>query len=79
MKCPNCNEILITTERKEVEITYCRKCRGIWLNKREWDKIIEKTMRDQQNFENYDHHSDEPYKLNCKRKSGFLSSLFEFD
>lgn len=81
MKCPNCNEMLITTERQKVEITYCRKCKGIWLNKGELDKIIEKTMRNQQNFENYDHRYDSYYNSNNQRKreSGFLSNLFEFD
>jgi uncharacterized protein len=51
MKCPNCNETLVMTERQGVEIDYCPKCRGIWLDKGELDKIIEKSMRDQTNFE----------------------------
>jgi Zn-finger nucleic acid-binding protein len=73
--------MLITTERHEVEIIYCRKCKGIWLNKGELDKIIEKAMRDQQNFENYHHHNDGYYNSNYqrKRKSIFPSSLFKFD
>jgi uncharacterized protein len=43
MKCPNCEELLVMTERKGVEIDYCPKCRGVWLDKGELDKIIEKT------------------------------------
>lgn len=89
MKCPNCDEVLIMTERQGVEIDYCPICRGIWLDKGELDKIIEKSMRDLPNFENYednthgyhdDHHegrNNPNYKR--KRKGGFLSSLFEFD
>ena len=42
MTCPNCLEILIMTERQGVEIDYCPKCRGVWLDKGELDKIIEK-------------------------------------
>lgn len=43
MKCPNCQETLVMTERKGVEIDYCPSCRGIWLDKGELDKIIEKS------------------------------------
>jgi len=43
MKCPNCDEILIMTERQGIEIDYCPKCRGVWLDKGELDKIIEKS------------------------------------
>jgi uncharacterized protein len=47
MNCPNCNETLAMTERLGIEIDYCPKCRGVWLDKGELDKIIEKSM-DQQ-------------------------------
>lgn len=43
MKCPNCSEKLVMTERQGVEIDYCPECRGIWLDKGELDKIIEKS------------------------------------
>jgi uncharacterized protein len=43
MKCPNCDETLVMTERQGVEIDYCPKCRGVWLDKGELDKIIEKS------------------------------------
>lgn len=43
MKCPNCDQTLVMTERKGVEIDYCPKCRGVWLDKGELDKIIEKS------------------------------------
>ena len=43
MKCPECNETLVMTERQGVEIDYCPKCRGVWLDKGELDKIIEKS------------------------------------
>ena len=43
MKCPNCEETLVMTERKGVEIDYCPKCRGVWLDKGELDKIIERS------------------------------------
>lgn len=43
MKCPNCSEMLVMTERQGVEIDYCPKCRGVWLDKGELDKIIERS------------------------------------
>jgi uncharacterized protein len=43
MKCPNCEEILVMTERQGVEIDYCPKYRGVWLDKGELDKIIERS------------------------------------
>lgn len=41
MKCPNCNETLLMTERQRIEIDYCPNCRGIWLDKGELDKLLE--------------------------------------
>lgn len=44
MKCPNCIEInLIMSERHGVEIDYCPQCRGVWLDRGELDKIVERT------------------------------------
>jgi len=42
MNCPVCNETLLLTNRQEVEIDYCPECRGIWLDRGELDKIIER-------------------------------------
>ncbi len=36
MKCPVDNETLLMTERQGVEIDYCPKCRGIWLDRESW-------------------------------------------
>ncbi|HZH01038.1 MAG TPA: zf-TFIIB domain-containing protein [Flavisolibacter sp.] len=43
MKCPNCNETLVMTDRQGVEIDYCPQCRGVWLDRGELDKIIERS------------------------------------
>jgi Zn-finger nucleic acid-binding protein len=43
MKCPVCKEPdLLMTERQGVEIDYCPSCRGVWLDRGELDKIIER-------------------------------------
>lgn len=46
MKCPVDNETLMMSDRNGVEIDYCPKCRGVWLDRGELDKIIEKSMGD---------------------------------
>ena len=43
MNCPVCKEALMMTERQGVEIDYCPKCRGVWLDRGELDKIIERS------------------------------------
>lgn len=44
MKCPVCTSVdLLMAERQGVEIDYCPQCRGIWLDRGELDKIIEKS------------------------------------
>ena len=42
MKCPIDNTDLQMTERQGVEIDYCPKCRGVWLDRGELDKIIDR-------------------------------------
>jgi uncharacterized protein len=45
MKCPVCPSTdLVMTDRQGVEIDYCPKCRGIWLDRGELDKIIERSV-----------------------------------
>ncbi len=43
MKCPLCNVDLIMSERQGIEIDYCPQCRGVWLDRGELDKIIERS------------------------------------
>ena len=43
MKCPNCEVVELTmADRSGVEIDYCTACRGVWLDRGELDKIIER-------------------------------------
>jgi Zn-finger nucleic acid-binding protein len=44
MRCPVDNETLVMADRGGVEIDYCPKCRGVWLDRGELDKIIERSM-----------------------------------
>lgn len=43
MKCPICDVDLTMSERQGIEIDYCPKCRGVWLDRGELDKIIERS------------------------------------
>ena len=42
MKCPNDGEVLTMSERSGVEIDYCPQCRGVWLDRGELDKILDR-------------------------------------
>lgn len=47
MKCPVCaNADLLMSERLGIEIDYCPQCRGVWLDRGELDKIIERSQRE---------------------------------
>lgn len=46
MDCPVCKDTqLVMTERQNIEIDYCPKCRGVWLDRGELDKIIERSQQ----------------------------------
>ena len=45
MKCPVCSTVnLVMSERQGIEIDYCPECRGVWLDRGELDKIIERSV-----------------------------------
>jgi Zn-finger nucleic acid-binding protein len=46
MPCPVCRVSLVMSERQGVEIDYCPQCRGVWLDRGELDKIIERSAQD---------------------------------
>ena len=92
MNCPNCNETLVMADRQGVEIDYCPKCRGVWLDKGELDKIIDRSARLQPEYnkpdnyaDNRDRDDDQPFSNQprqpqpYKKKRGFLGDLFDFD
>ena len=45
MQCPVCaNARLVMSERQGIEIDYCPQCRGVWLDRGELDKIIDRSQ-----------------------------------
>jgi Zn-finger nucleic acid-binding protein len=48
MKCPVCPDVtLAMSNRQGIEIDYCPNCRGVWLDRGELDKIIERSAAEQ--------------------------------
>lgn len=43
MSCPVCRVPLAMSDRQGIEIDYCPQCRGVWLDRGELDKIIERS------------------------------------
>jgi Zn-finger nucleic acid-binding protein len=95
MNCPTDGETLLMSERKGVEIDYCPRCRGVWLDRGELDKLLQVADRDDddrwddrdRDKGRYDtdrhrdrdrHDSDRLYGARRKKKSSFLSEMFEF-
>jgi Zn-finger nucleic acid-binding protein len=50
MQCPVCQVDLQISERQGIEIDYCPKCRGVWLDRGELDKIIERSNASIENY-----------------------------
>lgn len=48
MLCPIDNVELVMSERQGIEIDYCPKCRGVWLDRGELDKIIERSVPEEE-------------------------------
>ena len=47
MQCPTDGTTLTMSERSGIEIDYCPSCRGVWLDRGELDKIIERSLAHQ--------------------------------
>ncbi len=89
MKCPVCKDPdLVISDRQGVEIDYCPNCRGVWLDRGELDKIIDRAAAaaappvQAQNAERRaddERKSDrQDYAPRKKKRESFLSDLFDF-
>ncbi len=88
MKCPVCPETqLQMTERKGVEIDYCPECRGVWLDRGELDKIIDKTLVETTPSTSSSTPYEQSYDYNkrgehhggkTKKRKSFLGEMFDF-
>ena len=62
MKCPVCKDVtLLMSEKNGVEIDYCPECRGIWLDRDELDKIVERARDAHDGYRADDRSGDRRY------------------
>lgn len=81
MQCPIDGTRLVMADRNGVEIDYCPECRGVWLDRGELDKIIERSTvpapaRYDSGEKDYRRPKDDSYRK--KKRGGFLEDLFDF-
>lgn len=74
MNCPVDNTTLVMSERQGVEIDYCPTCRGVWLDRGELDKIIDRGADEGGG----DVRTSPQAPRQRKKKKNFLSEIFEF-
>ena len=92
MLCPVCHDELKLMDRQGVEIDYCPQCRGVWLDRGELDKIIDRTpayaeerpsgservsWRREDDHQDFERHRDG--RRHGQKRAGFLEDLFDFD
>jgi Zn-finger nucleic acid-binding protein len=84
MKCPVDDTELVMSDRQGIEIDYCPKCRGVWLDRGELDKIIERSSPDERPRQSYSddrhrHHDQRSYdRQPYKKKKSLLGDIFDF-
>lgn len=89
MKCPSCNTELKMSERSGIEIDYCPQCRGVWLDRGELDKIIDRSASESISHQKHSNvekekyydkgkHTESEKYYNQKKRKSFLGDLFDF-
>ena len=81
MQCPTDGAVLVMSERSGIEIDYCPTCRGVWLDRGELDKIIERSVQQPVQQPAYgsapaqQQYRQKPFQH--KRKESWLAELFD--
>lgn len=89
MKCPKCDVTLMIAERTGIEIDWCPECRGVWLDRGELDKIIDRSSDsddDDDRARDRDRRAYEPERpvpygdgsYKRKKRKSLLGELFDF-
>jgi Zn-finger nucleic acid-binding protein len=80
MKCPIDDVELVIAERQGIEIDYCPKCRGVWLDRGELDKIIERSEQraPRTHQDDGDRYRDRDERRPYKKKKSILGEIFDF-
>ena len=92
MKCPIDDSPLSVSSREGVEIDFCPQCRGVWLDRGELDKIIDRAATtfgaaqpthqapaDRPRSDDRDRDDDRVGYDKRRKKRSFLDDLFDFD
>ena len=92
MRCPVCESTdLAISSREGVEIDYCPQCRGVWLDRGELDKIIDRAApaapaarsddraRDERPRDDRPRDDDRDRYDKKKKRRSFLEEIFDFD
>lgn len=88
--CPNCSSEMDIADKFGVEIDYCPRCKGAWLDRVELEKIA--NIQDRYEEDHYKKHhyqkdldydeDDDDYnykKRKHNKRGGFLGEMFDFD
>ena len=78
MKCPVCSVSLVITDRQGIEIDYCPDCRGVWLDRGELDKVIERSSAQLSSRRDWDDDDDWKRKGKPKKLKSVLGDIFDF-
>ena len=90
MQCPTDKIDLVMADRNGIEIDYCPKCRGVWLDRGELDKIVERAASPaaMQRAEEYrgdreyrgerEHRHEYRDRPHHKKRKSFLDDIFDF-
>lgn len=87
MSCPVCRVPLSISDRQGIEIDFCPQCRGVWLDRGELDKIIERSAASApsappppqapypaQGYGQQPHYGGKPY---YKKRKSWLEDIFD--
>jgi uncharacterized protein len=88
MPCPVCKVPLTMSDRQGIEIDYCPQCRGVWLDRGELDKIIERnaapvqaapqpSQQPQQQYQQPYREDSDHRKYGYKKKKHWLNEIFD--
>jgi Zn-finger nucleic acid-binding protein len=87
MNCPQCSVNLVMSDRQGIEIDYCPDCRGVWLDRGELDKLIERSNAQVASARRKDDDDDDdykgprakyPYPPKKKKLSSVLGDILDF-
>jgi uncharacterized protein len=78
VNCPVDGTRITISERSGIEIDYCPTCRGVWLDRGELDKIIDRAATGDHAPADHERDDDGARHKGRRRKRNMLNELFEF-